>query len=269
VSAPRPTEGDAATATLARVARRLAAASAVSPAVADPTLEAVVEVAVAALDARASSVALYDRSRDRLVFVAAAGSAAAGVVGLEIESGAGIAGYAFSTGQPLAVADVERDPRFDRATAEATGYIPRSLLATPLLDEDGAVGVLEALDRRDGSGFTLRDLDVAGRIARLGVLAVRRSRLEHDAAALLRRALEAVVAGAAGSADEPMDDAGIDRLVSLAAGDLEIDPDDPTWRLADRLARLRDVDPASVDLAVEWLDALLRRRAGAGRGPDD
>ena len=49
----------------------------------------------------------------------------------------GIAGYAFSTGQPLAVADVAQDPRFDRTVAESTGYVPRSLLATPLVDDAG------------------------------------------------------------------------------------------------------------------------------------
>ena len=39
--------------------------------------------------------------------------------------------------------------------------------------------------------------------------------------------------------------------------------DDPTWRLVDRIAALRDVDPESIDLAVDWLDALLRHRGGS------
>jgi hypothetical protein len=64
-----------------------------------------------------------------------------------------------------------------------------------------------------------------------------------------------------------LDDAAIDALVSDATQSLSTDPDDPTWRLADRIARLRDVDPDAVELAVDWLDALLRRRGGTGLGP--
>jgi hypothetical protein len=36
--------------------------------------------------------------------------------------------------------------------------------------------------------------------------------------------------------------------------------DDPTWALADRIARLRDTDPDAIDLAIGWLDVLLRHR---------
>ena len=91
---------------------------------------------------------MHDPATDRLVFRAASGPAAGDIVGMAIDAAAGIAGYAFSTGQPLAVADVTADPRFDRSIAEATGYVPSSLLAVPLLDERGTVGVLEALDRQ-------------------------------------------------------------------------------------------------------------------------
>jgi hypothetical protein len=35
--------------------------------------------------------------------------------------------------------------------------------------------------------------------------------------------------------------------------------DDPLWRLADRIGRLRAADPDDVELAVAWLDALLAR----------
>ena len=79
---------------------------------------------------------------------------------MSIEPEVGIAGYAFTTGQPLAVADVAADPRFERSIAEATGYVPSSLLAVPLNDETGTVGVLEALDKNGGT-FSPHDLDIA------------------------------------------------------------------------------------------------------------
>jgi hypothetical protein len=111
----------------------------------------------------------------------------------------------------------------------------------------------------------MRDLDVAGALARGATAAVRAGRAERDAAALLRRALVSLA-----RSDDPraLDDAAIDELVGEAVRPLSDDPDDPTWRLAERVARLRAVDPDSVDLAVEWLDALVRRAdRGSGRAP--
>jgi len=266
-----PTRPDAAAilATIVAVARRLEVASRLdvssngksSPAH-DPLLAAVAQTAVVVLEAQAASIALHDPVGDRLVFVAAAGPAAGEVVGLTIDASVGIAGYVFSSGQPLAIADVSRDPRFDRTVAEATGYVPRSLLATPLADEEGLVGVLEVLDRRDGT-FSLHDLEVAAALAQEATIIVRRGRPERDAAQLLRGSLIGLVsdeAAAIGDADA----ASIEVIVAQAAARLATDVDDPTWHLADRLARLVATDPERIELAVDWLDALLRREEGRG-----
>lgn len=251
---------------LASVARRLEAADRITPGADDDLLEAIVAAATLALDAQAASVAVHDRAADRLVFVASAGSAGGDVVGLRMDPAVGIAGYAFTTGQQLAVADVTTDPRFDRTIADATGYVPASILATPLTDADGTIGVLEVLDRRGGT-FTLRDLEIAGAFAAAAAIVVRRGRSAVDARSLLRGALGALVAhDGAEEGHRNLDEAAIDALVSDAALTLAIDPDDPTWRLADQIARLRDVDPDSVELAGDWLDALLRRRGTARRG---
>lgn len=129
---------EAAMAALLEVARRLeavdrlTASSVAGSLVEEPLLTAVARSATVVLEAQAASIALHQSAGDRLVFVAAAGPAAGDVVGLSIDAATGIAGYAFATGQPLAVADVSADPRFDRTIAEATGYVPRSLLATRL-----------------------------------------------------------------------------------------------------------------------------------------
>ena len=239
---------------LTAVARRLAAADRLVPADDDGQLTALAAVAVTALEAQAASIATYDGATDRLVFRAAAGPAAGDIVGVSLESGVGIAGYAFSTGQPLAVADVAADPRFDRAVAEASGYVPTSLLAVPILDATGTMGVVEALDGRRGA-FSMHDIDVATAIAAAAAAAIKRQRVGQDAAQLLRDALR----GLASIDSSAAEDGALAALVS-AATDGVADADDPTWRLADRIARLRDVDPDSVELAIDWLDAVLRRR---------
>lgn len=226
----------------------------------DDLLDGLAAIATAAMDAQAASIAIHDAETGRLVFVAAAGPAAGDVVGLSIAADAGIAGYAFSTGQPLAVSEASADPRFDRTVAAATGYLPGTLLATPLADDEGTVGVLEVLDRRGGP-FTLADLDLASTIASAVTVAVRRRSLPSDASALLRASLAGL--GHLAGDDDPADAAVMEALVAAATDGLVRD-DDPTWRLVDRLAGLHRVDPASVELATDWVDALLRRR-GPGR----
>ena len=251
-------------------------------------LRSVVEATVALFDAEAASIALYDATTGKLVFEVAAGEQGQGVIGLSIAPDQGIAGYTFTTGQALAVSDVEHDSRFGRATAERTGYVPRSIVAVPLLDDHGTIGVLQVLDKRSAAAFSLRDVELAGVFARQASVAIRASRVERDTAALLattlRRLAEAgssvpdARAGAADGADaesdEAADAAAIDALVGRATDDLGRDDDSGLWRLADRVARLRDADPASVGLLADLLDVLLartererQRRRGRGGGP--
>jgi GAF domain-containing protein len=247
---------------LLAVAVRLRAADSLAPATAEPALRAVAEAAAGVIRVTAASVALLDAATGRLVFRAAAGPEGVGVVGLSIAAHEGIAGYVYSTGQALAIGDVAADPRFERATAERTGYMPRSLLAVPLVDAVGIVGVMEFLDRRDGAPFDLSDLEVATRMAAATTAVARASRVDRDAGELLRTVLAALADGE----DGPLDDAAVEVLIGEVAQRLTAD--DPLWRLADRIGRLRTADPDDVDLAVAWLDALLARadrRSATGR----
>jgi GAF domain-containing protein len=255
---------------LVEVAVRAAAAERIAPPAGESALRAFADAAVAVFRVTAISIALHERTTDRLVFRAAAGPQGAGVIGLSIGAHDGIAGYVFSTGQALAVAEPEADPRFERSTAERTGYIPTSLLAVPLIDDAGIIGVMELLDRRDSAPFDLADIELATRMAAAATALVRATRLDGDTVVLLRSVLAAIGRGARDGAggDEAasQDHADIEALLGVIAERLS--DDDPLWRLADRIGRLRAADPEDLDLAVAWLDALLARtsrRARTGR----
>jgi GAF domain-containing protein len=69
------------------------------------------------------------------------------IVGLRLPADTGIAGWVLACGEAVLVEDVNQDPRFARAVAERTGYIPRALLSAPLQYEGEALGVLNVLDR--------------------------------------------------------------------------------------------------------------------------
>lgn len=247
--------------TLHAVALRVEAARRLAPPAGTAVLRSIVEATAALFGAEAASLALHDAATDRLVFQVAAGGQGQGVVGLAIGPGDGVAGYVFSTGQPLALADVAHDARFGRATAEQTGYVPRSLLAVPLVDDEGVLGVLEVLDKRGEGGFDLRDVELAGVFARQATVAIRSSRIERDTAGLLR----AVLLGADTAEPEPEPDAALDEIIAAEVRTLDADGDDPLWALADQIARLRAADPGQLDLVRELL-AVLVRRADRGRG---
>jgi GAF domain-containing protein len=234
---------------------RLEAARRLAPPATTQLLRSIVEATVVLFDAEASSIALYDATAGRLVFQVAAGSQGEGAVGLAITPDQGIAGYVFTTGQPLALSDVANDARFGRAAAEQTGYVPRSVVAVPLLDDEGSIGVLEVLDRRSQAAFDLRDIELASVFARQAAVAIRASRLERDAAALLASALTTIGAD---------DAAGVDAIVEDAVAGLARDDDDALWALADEIARLRAADPGELDLVRELLAVLVRRAERAG-----
>jgi GAF domain-containing protein len=125
-------------------------------------LQATVEVARAIFKAKASSVFLLDEETDELVFEAVAGEGADTLVGQRFPSSTGVAGWVLVTRQPLVVDDLTKDTRFSREAAESTGYVPRGLMAVPLLAEDKALGVLEVLDRPQDSAFSLAEMDLLG-----------------------------------------------------------------------------------------------------------
>jgi GAF domain-containing protein len=238
---------------LEEIAARAAAAGRMQPPGAEAVLRSVVDATVTLFDAEAASLILHDRTTGHLVVRVAAGAAGEGAVGLAFPSSEGIAGYVFTTGQPIIVSDVAADPRFGRAAAERTGYVPRSILAVPLLDDAGSIGVLEVLDRHGDTGFGLRDLDLASVFARQATVAIRASRVEQDTAELLRLALARL------AADPEADREALDAAVATISAALDDEDDGRLWALADAVARARRAAPDQVALVVEILDALARR----------
>jgi GAF domain-containing protein len=236
---------------LRAIALRAEIATRLEPPAGEAVLRSIVEATVTLFGAEAASIALHDPVTGRLVFRVAAGSQGEGVVGLAIEPDEGVAGYVFTTGQPMALSDVASDSRFGREAAERTGYVPRSLVAVPLVDDEGTIGVLEVLDKRAAAGFDLHDVELASVFARQATVAIRASRVERDVRRLLADGLASIARDEAATAD-------IEALVAAASGDLDVDGA-PLWRLADEVARLRAADPDEVDLLVELLAVLARR----------
>ena len=219
-------------------------------------LQTIVEATVTLFEAEASSIALFERDPDRLEFRVAAGAQGAGAIGLSVPPSRGIVGYVFSTGQPLALSDVMSDPRFDRSTAERTGYVPRSIAAVPLVDQEQTVGVLQVLDKHTSPSFSLRDMELLAVFARQAAAAIRAARVQRDTAQLLRAVLRDV-------GTDQLGDDDVETLVSVATTDLDRSTEVPFWQLVDRVSRLRDMGDRELRLVADILEVIA---AHAGRG---
>jgi len=147
-------------------------------------LQSIVDVARAIFKAKASSILLLDEEVDELVFEAAADEASESLIGKRFPSSTGIAGFVLVSRQPLVIEDVLSDPRFSRETAESTGFIPKGLMAVPLLHEERVLGVLEVLDRPSDTRFTLAEMELLGLFANQAAIALdllQRARRAHEA----------------------------------------------------------------------------------------
>lgn len=133
-------------------------------------LQSIVEVARAIFGAHGSSVLLLDEETDELVFEAVAREEERHLLGMRFPSGTGIAGWVVSTRQPLVIDDLSTDPRHARDVAERTGYVPRGLMAVPLLHDERSLGVLQVLDRKNA--FSLAEMDLLGMFANQAAIAL-------------------------------------------------------------------------------------------------
>lgn len=171
-------------------------------------LQSIVDVARAIFGAQAASIFLLDGDGDELVFEAVSGEGEGDLIGMRIPSSTGIAGWVLVTGQPIVVDDLQQDPRFARQAAERTGYVPKALMAVPLVNGETTLGVLQVLDRNKDRAHSLGEIDLLILFANQAAIGLdllqtaRRARAaaEHGDAA------EAVVARIAGLLVQSQDD---------------------------------------------------------------
>lgn len=233
--------------------RRLAAVADDLGAIAAPVegrkqLQALCRTARLALDTGSVSVARLDG--DTLVYEAADGRGDANITGTRLPTSRGIAGYVARTGQALIIEQVAGDPRFARDVAERVGYVPDSILATPIVDDRGdVIGVLSVLDRgRQGTDT----LAIASAFADQAALVLPRI----DLAVRLAPILLAAVADAVARSDQD--------LAGALRRQAERLPDD-TVDLAALLAELRGLNPDARTAAVQVLREFVKFAATVRR----
>ncbi len=160
----------------------------------DALLSSIVETAAQIFGAAAASILLVNEEEEALEFKVSYGQADHDLVGTKFPYDKGIAGYVFMTGQPIATSNVRQDKRFDQDFAKSTGYVPNSILATPLISAgDRILGVMEVLDKIDAASFDMQDMELMGMFAQQAALAIDQSQQIENIAEILIAGLKRLV----------------------------------------------------------------------------
>jgi signal transduction protein with GAF and PtsI domain len=147
--------------------RRLVETIDIANTLSTPILESIrklLESSAAAIGAPDASVLVHDDKSGDLRFLIAIGSVAEQLSEIAIPAGKGIAGFVFSSGQPMAISDAVGEESFYAEVDKHTGYTTQTVLATPLRWNGEVIGVLEYVNRPGEppfSPFTTDEMDRA------------------------------------------------------------------------------------------------------------
>ncbi len=107
--------------------------------------------------AKASTLMLLDDKTGELVFSIPTGPSADDLKDVRIPPGVGVAGWVAENQQHVLIADATKDPRFYEKIDAMTGVETKSLLCVPMRSKRKLIGVLEVINKENGSNFTEDD----------------------------------------------------------------------------------------------------------------
>jgi len=138
----------------------------------DQLLELIIDTATRVMEAKASSLLLLDEKTKKLYFKVATGEKGKEVRQFEVKLGEGIAGYVAETGEPLLIPDVSKEPRWDKRISEYTGFKTLSIACVPMKIDDKIIGVVEIIDKEDGTPIKEEDVKMLSVIADMASMAI-------------------------------------------------------------------------------------------------
>ena len=97
------------------------------------------------------------RRENELVFIATFGDSSRDLIGQRLSAQFGIVGQVYQNGAPYVSADVQSDDNFYGAIDEELGHKTHSVVCVPIYIGKHVCGVLELINKVDGSTFTERD----------------------------------------------------------------------------------------------------------------
>jgi signal transduction histidine kinase/putative methionine-R-sulfoxide reductase with GAF domain len=155
-----------------------------------PLLDQILSSAVEILNCQAGSLFLIDDQTGELIFEVTVGPVAGDLVGQRLPPGTGIVGKSANSGLPIIANDVRQKMEWFQKPDEKTGFITRDLLVVPLQVKERVIGVIEVINKIDGSRFITQDQDLLATFASQAAVAIENARLYTQTDAALSARVE-------------------------------------------------------------------------------
>jgi GAF domain-containing protein len=145
----------------------------------DKVLTNIVDAATEILNVETGSVLLLDETKSELVFATSVSNGKANKIPARLHKDQGIAGWVVSTGQPVCLNDLSKDPRWYGEVE--VGFETQSLLCVPLQSNGRILGVLQVLNTKKREGFGNEDIALMSAFAASATIAIENARLYREA----------------------------------------------------------------------------------------
>jgi diguanylate cyclase (GGDEF)-like protein len=137
--------------------------------------------AVAAVPSEAASLLLLDKAGRQLVFRASRTLQPGVIDGTRLPCDRGIAGWVARHREPVLIEDVTKDPRHYGAVAEQAHFLPRAMICVPMVSKGKLLGVIQVINKIDGSAFTDAELRLSMTLADHAAIAIENASLYRQA----------------------------------------------------------------------------------------
>ena len=126
-----------------------------------------------------SLLLVQDEKTYKLQFYQASGKNMGQLKDIDLPPGVGISGFVAKTGEAVISDDVAKDPRWYGSVSEKLKLPIQSMASFPLVIDKKVIGVVQFLDKADGSTFNKTDIDILKRFASLMAKFFQLSKTRH------------------------------------------------------------------------------------------
>jgi len=113
---------------------------------------------------------------------------------IKLNARSGIAGWVAQHKKPIIINDVMSDQRFDQSIDEVTGFTTKSIICAPLIVHRKVIGVIEVLNKSDGSDFNEHDLGALTSVASTAAMAMENAQLHQTVLNAYKSTIKALAA---------------------------------------------------------------------------
>lgn len=159
----------------------------------DALLKPISTIAEQYLSAEAVTIFMLDEDKQTMTAKVSTGDRVQPTQKVKGRLGHGIAGTVAQTLQSLIVGDPAAHDRFVPDVDQPSGITARALMCVPIEAEGEILGVIEAVNKKDGAGFTDADLSILSGVASLAAAGVSSARKANALRNFFANTLELLV----------------------------------------------------------------------------